>query len=137
MDGERSNSASMFSGGGRLVAQEVSWVSSTLSEDLLSTRPIPGCRNLKMGNLWKLAGVGFQYMGLFCTWDLRFPLRIPCPLSCHPGEWTIKVLWSEGGHEAQAQTSGEFSLEMSNIRNKNDGSSPQNIFFLQHFPTSE
>lgn len=65
--------------------------------------------------------------GAFLRLGPLFPFKDSMPISCHPGEWTIKVLWSEGGHEAQAQTSGEFSLEMSNIRNKNDGSSPQNI----------
>lgn len=125
----RSSSASRFGGGRvRLVAEvEVSWASSTLCEDLLRARPIPDYRNPKMGNLWKSAGVGFWYMGLFCTWNLSFPLRIPCPLCCPLGEWMTKVLWTEGGHETQAQTSGKFYLEMSDIRNKNDGPSPQNI----------
>lgn len=127
----RRSSASRFGGGRvRLVAEvEVSWSSYTLCEDLLSARPIPGCRNPKMGNLWKLAGVGSWSVGLFCTWNLSFPLRVPCPLFffCPLGEWMTKVLWTEGGRETQAQTSGKFYLEMSNIRNKNDGSSPQNI----------
>ena len=84
---------------------------------------------------WKLAGVGFWCYRLAST---------PVPHSSAPGtsvfpwgfhahfvtilmEQTIKVLWPEGRHEAQAQTSGKFYLEMSNTRNKNDGFSPQNI----------